>query len=309
MENKVKLSSFGSLFEGAIKDFKSRIKKIAALSAISIGVSFILSAAIAAAIAFGMMNVALGVLVGIIGFLVFLFATYFVNGAFVYLMKGEVSIKDSFKFIWKNIWPFFWIMVLTVLVTLPGIVALIIPGIFISILVSFAIFIFMDEGIKGMAALEKSREYVRGYFWAIVGRFTLYVLVIMGAAIAFSIVTGLFSLIHESIGSILQTVFNVFVLAPVGLCFSWRLYKDLKEKRPEVASVSFSGKKGWIKGLAIVGAAIVIASIILAISFGPEIKKAIEDVNSSIEQQSQTEDLTLDGETFSAEELEQLLNQ
>ena len=307
MENKVKIGSFGSLFGGAIRDFKSRLKTIIALSAISIAISFLVPVVVAAGVFLGMTNVVLGTSIGIIGFLVFLFATYFVNGAFAYSMKDGAKVKESFGFIWKNIWSFLWIMALTILVVLPGFVALIIPGIIISMIISFSMFIFMDEGVKGMAALAKSREYFRGYFWPIIGRFALYILVAVGAAMVVSIIGGILGLIHESMESILQTVFNVFILAPIGLCFSWRLYKDLKEKRPEVASAPVPEKRNWIKGLAIIGAALVAVALIVAIVMAPSIKEAVEEAaKEEASNEMNIGDVSFDGEGFTAEELEEL---
>ncbi|MCK9497809.1 MAG: hypothetical protein M0Q27_03255 [Candidatus Colwellbacteria bacterium] len=308
MENKPKLSKFGSLIKGAVDDFKSRIKIIIGLSALTLAVSFIMPALIASSVIAGVFNIAVGIAVGIVSFILFLLAMYFVNGAYVYSMKEGASIKESFKFVWKNFRPFIWILALTVLVVVPGIVALVIPGLVISILVSFALFIFMDQGVKGADSLVKSREYVRGYFWPLVGKLTLLALVTIGVMIVVAIIAGIFGAISESLEDIINSLFSIFVITPISLCFSWRLYRDLKEKNEASVSGGQEIKSNiWVKALAIIGGVIAIAGIVLVCIFAPKINEFIKENNPKEEAPSYfLEESPAGNESFN-QELQQIL--
>ncbi|MCK9187495.1 MAG: hypothetical protein PHS16_02985 [Candidatus Colwellbacteria bacterium] len=308
MENKPKLSKFGSLIKGAVDDFKSRIKIIIGLSALTLAVSFIMPALIASSVIAGVFNIAVGIAVGIVSFILFLLAMYFVNGAYVYSMKEGASIKESFKFVWKNFRPFIWILALTVLVVVPGIVALVIPGLVISILVSFALFIFMDQGVKGADSLVKSREYVRGYFWPLVGKLTLLALVTIGVMIVVAIIAGIFGAISESLEDIINSLFSIFVITPISLCFSWRLYRDLKEKNEASVSGGQEIKSNiWVKALAIIGGVITIAGIVLVCIFAPKINEFIKENNPKEEAPSYfLEESPAGNESFN-QELQQIL--
>jgi len=300
MENKPKLSSFSDLFKSAIGDFKARFKSIIIFSLISLAASFLLSGFAAAGVVLIASNVIIGLLLIIVGVLLFLAITYLTSGALVYAMKDGSGVKESFKFIFKNFWSFIWIMVLMMLVIIPGFVALIIPGILLSVLLSFTMFAFMDEGLRGSAALMRSKEYVSGYFWPIIGKLGLYVLVVLGAAIGAGIVTGILSMVNKELGSLVQTLFNVIVITPIGICFSWRLYKDLKEKRPEVVSAPVSEKRGKIKALAVIGAVVIVASTVLIVMAAPEILSEIRKIQA--EEASASPELDLDDAEFNLDD-------
>ncbi|MFA5053468.1 MAG: hypothetical protein WC565_05390 [Parcubacteria group bacterium] len=267
----LKLKSFGLLFKESLVDYKSRFKTIAALSAISLAVSVVLPLLALFGFLLGLSNTVVGTIFGTIGTAIFILAICFVQGAFIFSMKDGAGVKESFRFIRSNFKSFLWIAILSFCIVFPGSLLLFFPGAIISMFIIFSSRVFMDEGKKGFSALKRSIDYVRGYFWPVVGRHLLLGLITIGALIVSSIV------IKEPFNSLL----NAFVIAPIGLCFSWRLYKDLKEKRPEVASSS-PKKKGWIKAIAIIGIIIVSALTIAILVFMPTILKAIG--NALIEQ-------------------------
>lgn len=300
METKPKLSSFSDLFKSAIGDFKARFKSIIIFSLISLAASFLLSGFAAAGIVIIASNIILGLALILVGVLLFMAVSYLTSGAFVYAMKDGSGVKESFKFIFRNFWSFIWIMVLMMLVIIPGFVALIIPGILLSVLLSFGMFAFMDEGLKGSAALMRSKEYVTGYFWPIAGKFGLYILVVLGAAIGAGIVTGIISIASKELGSFVQALFNAVIITPIGICFSWRLYKDIKEKRPEVASAPVSEKRGKIKALAVIGAVMIVAATALIVVAAPGIMSEIEKIQE--EEASDTSELNLEGVDFNLDD-------
>lgn len=273
-----KASHFSVLLKHAVSDYKNRFKSILAFSAISILSGILMSGFMAAGVVIAATNVAVGVAVGAIGFIGCLIAAYLTSGAFTYAMKDGAKIKESFGYIFKNFWSFLWIMVLTGLAVIPGLTAFLVPGLFLAVIFSFSMFALMDEGLKGTKALMRSKEYIQKSFWPIVGNFSLYMLVIMCVAMVVSIAGSVITLGNQALSSFIQSLFNGFVVVPAGLCFSWRLYKDNKAKHGDIGPVS--EKRGWIKALAIVGVAIIVALTVLLAVFMPKIISGLQSLDA-----------------------------
>ena len=275
-----KLTSFGPIFKESVKDFGSRFGTIAAFSAIIFAIGVVFPLLFTAALFVGLKSAIIGTALGGILAVLFITAAWLANGAFMYSMKDGAKFKESFKFIWKSFKPYAWIALLAFFVVLPGIVALIIPGLIMSVFLMFSLFVFMDDGTKGMAALAKSKEYVKGRFWAIIGRGTLFILVVIGANLIISILGQ----------PILQPLFSAFVVSPISLCFYWRLFKDIKSKHPADAH---AGKNKFIKALAVIGAvilsAVIVIGSVLAFTNLPAIQQIIKE--SILEMTSPTLDL------------------
>ncbi len=263
-----KLAGFGHLFKESIRDFGSRFGIVAAFSAITFAIGVVFPLLIGIGVVIGIGNLLLGTIIGALSALIFLFAAWLVNGAFMYSMKDGAKFKESFKFIWKNFKPYAWIALLSFFAIFSGMIALIIPGIIMAIFLMFSAFVFMDDGTKGIAALKKSKEYVKGRFWAIIGRSTLFLLVVAGANLVIGILGQ----------PILQPLFSAFVVAPVSLCFYWRLFKDIKAKKPEPASGE--GNKS-IKVFTIIGmilfSAIVVIGFVFIFTNLPAVQQSLKE--------------------------------
>ncbi len=125
-------------------------------------------------------------------------------------------------------WPYIGLAILSTILIILWTLLLIIPGIVYSIFYSFAIFVFLLENKKGMSALKRSKEIVKGYFWPVFGRTLLVGIVI-------SIVMGILSTPIKFFpeGSVMFTTMNTvlniiaFILAPISTIFTYRMYKDL----------------------------------------------------------------------------------
>ncbi|MDD4931618.1 MAG: hypothetical protein PHG66_05765 [Candidatus Colwellbacteria bacterium] len=275
MENTAKLSSFGSLMKGAVNDFKARWKLALAFGGLSILVNFALGVIVGAAALLSMNSAALGIAVGAIFGIIAMLAAYLVSGALTYSMKDGSGVKESLGYIWKNFRSYLLVVAVMGVVILTGVMALVIPGLILSVTLGFATFVFMDEGKKGFSSLARSKEYVKGYFWPVVGKFCLYVLVIIGTLIVTSLLMGVLSLISETVGNLFQSAVNIFIVTPLSICFAWRLYKDLKSKKPELAEAPIAEKTKWMKVMFGIGLALIAAAIVIFSIFGSKIMTEI----------------------------------
>jgi len=150
-------------------------------------------------------------------------------GIFMFVKKDyQGSAKESFKEAKPLIGSYFWLSILTVVLILLWTLLLIIPGIIFSIFYSFAVYAFVFEGKKGMAAIRRSKELVKNYWWPVAGR-----------VLAFSFLILLFSEViampldmvekYSLWWHIWNAIFQIigFIIGPIALLFSYKIYQDL----------------------------------------------------------------------------------
>ena len=184
--------------------------------------------------------------------------------ALIFALRGSVQFGEAYRMAWKKIWSYGWLTVLSGFVTLGGFFMLVIPGIVFSTWFMFAIYIFAIEGDKGVNALLKSREYVRGYWWPVFGRQIVFVLAVLVVVLVLgsigSALTG-----GDEAGSNLVGDLLALVIAPLAIAYFYVLYGSLKSLKPEVASRPSQGPRGLFYFSAVLGVLGLIALIVLII--------------------------------------------
>lgn len=134
--------------------------------------------------------------------------------------------KAAYKKSKGMFWQFVWIAILVAIVVMIGFILLIIPGIYLSVALGFYIFFFVLEGSRGWDAARKSKELVKGYWWAVLGRWLAFGLII-------AIVVGILGAIVAATGiALLATVLNLaigIILTPLAMAYSYLIYKALKK--------------------------------------------------------------------------------
>jgi hypothetical protein len=153
-------------------------------------------------------------------FLVYLVVSVLVMAAGIFAIKKVVAketldVKKTFAFAWKNLWKFSILAILIFLATFGGFLLLIIPGIIFGIWFSFANFVFVDKGLEVKASMGKSRELVKGRFWAVFGRLFIF-------GLFSGIVGAIVSAVPLGIGMVLTTLAGALFMLP-----SYLLYKEL----------------------------------------------------------------------------------
>jgi hypothetical protein len=164
--------------------------------------------------------------------------------AMVYLIleRGkQVSIKEALRKGWSLLWQYWIVGFLVGFIVVGGTFLFVIPGVIFSMWFIFAAYILVAEGTKGMDALMKSREYVRGYWWGVFGRYLLLVLL---TYIAIAVGFGLTSLLKQAVlGQVLQYIIS-FTITPFTIIYFILMYENLKKIRPEVAASNPKGS--WV---------------------------------------------------------------
>lgn len=150
-------------------------------------------------------------------------------GIFLLVKKDfQGEPKELFKEAKDSIIPYITLTVLTAILLLLWTLLLIIPGIIFSIFYSMAIYVYFFEGKTGMEAIKRSKELVKGYWWAVAGRFGFLALVIW----IFSVIISIPMFLVDE-GSLFWQIWDALVqiismlIGPIAILFSYSVYQDL----------------------------------------------------------------------------------
>ena len=122
-----------------------------------------------------------------------------------------------------------------------GTLLLVVPGVYLFVAWSVAVPVLLGENLRGMAALRRSRELVRGRWWACAGVLVLaFLLAIIVAAVILLALTGIFgsdgsdtALFFEQ--GVASLVANTLVL-PFWVGATAVLYIDLRVRKEDFSA-------------------------------------------------------------------------
>lgn len=243
------LTDIGDLFRLSWELYQKRFAPLALLylltilafvipTLVAVGLGFF-TTLLAGGIAF-FVTVSLGVLVGIVGSL-------WCYGGFLSAVLDEtLRLEDALRRGKELIVPLGWIFLLGGFLVTGGYLLLIIPGVIFTVWFSLAQFIMPGENVRGLAALLKSREYVRGYWLEVALRLFLV-----------WVVSGLIGAI-PLFGPILALLFFPYLMI-----FHCLIYRDLRALKRDVSFSHGTKSKLLWPGVALVGWILVPALLIL----------------------------------------------
>jgi len=180
--------------------------------------------------------------------------------------KSEAdSIGTNMHWVLANFGSVLWVSVLSYAVIFGGLVFLFIPGIVAMVYLLFALYVYLDEGITGMAALERTHQLVQANVWGVLGRLLLFLLVFLGLGFVVGFVYGVVEAASSVAGVWIAMVLDVLVtgLAAVfSVGFTVALYQALKVSTP---SVIVPPKNTWYRVLGWIGAVAIVLFVSLTI--------------------------------------------
>jgi len=184
---------------------------------------------------------------------------FIMTAAAIYAYDKKCDASEAYKNGIRFFWPMVWVSILTMLALLGGFVLAVIPGIWLAIAFTFMNYTLILEGKKGMTALAASHEYVRGYWWAVTGRFLLLVLL----AFVGGIVVGVpFAIIGGPIGGAVATAVIQLFIVPFSLAYSYLMYRNLASLKPDVAAKSAIAETTFVRVAQVIG--LVFVALIIA---------------------------------------------
>lgn len=136
----------------------------------------------------------------------------------------EVSIGRAFETALPKLRGYFWISVVSGMIVAIGIILFVIPGIIFGVWYTFAIVVFLVEGISGMAALKQSKHYVSGRWGSVAGR-----LIFAGFIYIIVYIPATFLPPFEKF--IYTAIWGIF-FAPIFIAYHYSLYYALRQSMP-----------------------------------------------------------------------------
>lgn len=195
--------------------------------------------------------------------------------------SDKLTVSEALARSKNKIWPVIWVAIILGFIVCGASMLFLIPGLVLAFYFLFAKLIVIVEKEQGMKALLKSREYLRGYFWPIVGRYLAIVVVsfavyfILGLASSFlgqTFSSALGARAGTAILLVLQALVNIIIF-PLMMIPAYLLYIDVKKVRGDVV-VDLNSKQGLIylaiglAGWIFLGVMIVLAAIVFTSAIG-----------------------------------------
>lgn len=243
------LTDLGDLFRQSWELYQKRFAPLALLylltilafvipTAVAVGLGFF-TTLLAGGVAF-FITVSLGILAGIIGSL------WCYGGFLCAVLDDTLRLEEALRRGKELILLLAWIFLLSGFLVTGGYLLLIIPGVIFTVWFSLAQFIMPGENVRGLAALLKSREYVRGYWLAVALRLFLV-----------WIVSGLVGAI-PLFGPILALLFFPYLMI-----FHCLIYRNLRALKGDFSDSQGTKSTFLWPGVALVGWILVPALLIL----------------------------------------------
>jgi hypothetical protein len=136
-----------------------------------------------------------------------------------------VDPEESYRFGFKRLGSVFLVSLLVGLAVAGGFILLVIPGIIFLVLFSVSVPVLIVENRRGRAAMSRSWNLAKGYFWHALG-------VIIVAAIITGVISGIISSIGGSAWVVrwIFTAIAQILTAPFSALVSVLLYLDLRAR-------------------------------------------------------------------------------
>ena len=257
---RLSLRSIGSLFCDMWKMYKERwsvLMEIVLLPVLVTMLGYVL-------VGLGFPFSTIGSIVVFIGAIIFIFSVLPV----IFSIHTTAGVDASYRATVRWFWPFVWITILEILAVLGGSIMLIVPGIWLAFAFSLMAYVFVIEHRRGIDALRQSKEYIKGYWWAVTGRVLLLGLVYLAAMFILEFPATLLG--GRIAGDIMSMVLILFFV-PFSAIYHYIIFENLRQLKPELAGAQTQKGRGFIKASAIVGIVVpvlIIIALIVAIGVG-----------------------------------------
>lgn len=209
------------------------------------------------------------------------------------------SIRESWRQLrWQDGLSIYWLIILEMFAIYTGLLALIIPVFIIGTWLAFAIFAWQSKQ-SGIVSMIKSRDYVRGYFWPVLGRLFI-------ASLAFFLVLGLSMFLYIKMAEesaffgIIGYIIYILSVGVAGFTISrlfYGLYQNLVAIKGELNPIISGWRKFRWSLLAYGPLVLLVVSMVIlaAVNPGAQIKKAqeqaMEGQNQALEAKMKMQEL------------------
>jgi hypothetical protein len=176
--------------------------------------------------------------------------------ALLYAIKdGEqgIGVLESYRRGLNKIHSIFWVAFLIGFIYSGGLLLFIVPGIIFLVWFSLAPFILISEDTKGMDALLKSKEYIKGKWWSVFGRFLFFGLVYVLFYLTFYRIANSILTHITNFTDFAMNLFNGLVYYPLVFIYTFLIYKNLRTLKGDIVFSATRSEKAKFIILSILG--------------------------------------------------------
>lgn len=262
----------GEVLDAAIRIYRRRFKAMVIATAITVGPALLVSAVLQVSTApdpnaFGqqaaedpealdLRDIWVFLIATLIATLIALVASQIATGATLKSASGAyfdepADWRGSLRFAIRKLPSMLWVVVLTLLATLLGIVACVLPGIWIYVATSMVIPVVLLENLRGTSAVSRSWRLVEGRWWATFGTliiasllagFVAAIFAIPGQAIGMATGSTAATIVLQSLGSFVGSV----ITTPFSAAVTLVIYVDLRVRKEAFDLELLAGQLGVV---------------------------------------------------------------
>ena len=206
----------------------------------------------------------LAIILGLAFFLIGLITQTWGQTALLYAIKDSqegIGVVEAYRRGWHKILSYWWVSILTGLITMGGFLLFVVPGIIFVVWFGLAPFVLIAEDLKGMNVLLKSREYVKGKWGGVFWRFFFIGALSLIVSLAVTFIFGLIPYVKY----VAQYVIGLFLI-PLMMTYGFLVYTSLKALKGEIAFAPTLGQKAKFIIVALLGFLFILA-ILFSIYF------------------------------------------
>jgi len=179
--------------------------------------------------------------------------------------EKRIGLGEAFGFASGKLFSFLWVAILSIMIIGGGSLLFIIPGILFAIWFILAPFVLIGEDARGMTALLKSREYIRGnglaVFWRLFAFGLIVGLAFFALYLGISIIGGIIiAVIKSSMVKLIAGLiffFIPFIIQPIvaalNAIYTALIYEHLRAARPAPAFAPSIARKAVFLVIGILG--------------------------------------------------------
>jgi len=185
--------------------------------------------------------------------------------------KNEsVSIVAAYRYAIGRTFSYLWLIIASGIIVTGGMFLFFIPGVVFAVWFSLAAFVFVNEDARGMSALLKSKEYMRGQWFAVFWRWLalglIAWLISIPAGLAISVALFIIKLIAGAMlgstagqyaGIIIGLIFLIplqAIIVSLGMIYGSLIYRNLRTLRGSFEFAPSGGQKIGFLAIGIIGA-------------------------------------------------------
>jgi len=224
--------------------------------------------------------IAMGLLAFIYFATIFFLSSWF-NAATIIVLRDWpkiIGLRESLALAKPYIYPYCWTILIASILVFTGFAFFIIPGIVFSIWFLLSRYVIFIGSERGMAALLKSMEYGRGYFW------NIFLLSLLFSVFFLFIGSMLQSLDQLPFGNVIRIAANA-AISPLATIYSYLMFDHLRKIKGDSLPAPSAVKKNIFAGVGVIGALAAIIAICLVVLFFPQIKEKFNAEIGNIETQ------------------------